>query len=245
MKIVKHNLFVLLKSYKILIEMATMIPVVFFVMYAMIRDLITNSLFGTSLLSVRITFHGVGIALMLATVALFSDVILQEILINEKRSRRIELLLANGVHLNDIWIGISISAFILNCMVLFLCAFSMLVPLVIFKIKISSMFNLESLLLWVVLLPVLVLAFSFLISEIGLIIRRIEIINATLKASVFIIVFGGTYVFKYVSNVIQGGGNAITGMLFLYIFIMFIILSLLFFLKKRLTKRNITLSIPD
>ena len=246
-KVAKYNVYMAIKSKMMLIESIILIGVALYTFYISIGNTLSRSGgFGNAfkMLQLRITFQTMGIMIPLAIIGFFAEFVFQEFLANEKMKGRFEFLIANGIPLKDLWMGTSLGISAMSLFILFV-----IYPLVLFLVYIftkSSFYNSYFLILWFVIFPLLAIAVSFLISILGFIIKRVKLFEGVLMGFVLLLFFSGSFIMNHILLKGSKTGNIVTPAL-IRIFLVVILgtMVLTFFLKKRLTVDNVTLSIPD
>jgi len=245
-KIMGYNLFLAIKSRLAWIEFAIMNGITLWTFYSMVADIFQISSNNASmLLQLRVLFQTMGAVLPISILGFFLEFLLQEFLINEKGIGRFEFLMANGVLINDLWIGTALSIFILNSITL-LSMYVITTIIMIIYTK-AFLFNLYFLLLWFVIYPLLSLCLSFLLSALGFIIRRGKIMLSLIMAFTLLFFFVGTYFVRHIiPGTIEFNENIITPFLiWISLLIIVILIIAMLLLKRKITQENAILSIPD
>lgn len=245
-KIVGYNLFLALKSRLAWIEFAIMNGITLWTFYAMMGDALQISSNNVSMvLQLRVLFQTMGAVLPVSILGFFLEFLLQEFLINEKGIGRFEFLMANGVLLNDLWLGSALSIFIINLITLLSMYVIMTIIMLIYTKTVP--FNLYFLLLWLVIYPLFNFCLSFLLSALGFIIRRGKIMLSLIMAFTFLFFFVGTYFIRHIiRGTIGSNENAITPfVIWIFLLVIVILTIAILLLKRKITAENAILSIPD
>ena len=239
-RIIRHYTFILSKSAFVKTSLGFLILIILIMFVPMRKDFIKMP-FPVQ----KLSFQSIIFLLVLAFLFYALDMTLRETIIKEKTTKRLELLLANGLPLRDIWIGASLSNFIPNCAFIYLLDAILVILLKVMKINPLPLFSWTFSIIQFINLPLLALAFSFLFVKIILIIRRTEIINEVLYGSFFLIIFGGTWLSNHFIKRVGPNGNLFTVNVIVILTLIEIVILISAFAFRRLNVEDVTLSIPE
>ena len=246
-RIIDYNIFLALKSKLTWIEFALMNGITLWTFYAMMGDTlqIYSSNNASMLLQTRVLFQTMGALLPLTILGFFLEFLLQEFLVNEKSAGRFEFLMANGILINDLWIGTSLSIFIINLVTLTSMYIIMIIFMLIYVKTVP--FNLYFLFLWLVIYPLIDFCLSFLLSALGFIIKRGKIMLNLMMAFTLLFFFAATYFIKHIlPDIIKLNGNIITPpVVGIFLIIIATLTVAIFLLRRKITSENAILSIPE
>lgn len=238
-RIMKHYLFILSKSISFIITFVLSFGILIFVFISIKKEIV-----NVPLNLLRLTFQGSIFILLLALLVFILSSTLDLTVLTDKITKRLQLFLANGIHLRDIWIGASLANFVSNCTIIFLFEVILLIFLKIIKLNPLQIYNGPFLFILLVNFPLLILIFSFLFVGIYLITRKTEILQIILFGSFFLVNFGGSSLLRYITKKVGIEGNIFTVnvvVVFTLIEIMLLIVILIF--RKSLNVEDVTLSI--
>lgn len=238
-RIIKHYMFILSKSIRIKLSLVIMLGIVSSLFVS-----ITKELSNMPISVQKLTFQSTIFSLVFALFFFISSTTLQETIINDKANKRLQLLLANGLPIRDIWIGASLANFVSICIITFLLEATLIIISKIMRFSFSSIFSLTFSIILLVNFPLLMLAFSFLFVKIVLVIRKVEIITTTLFLSYFLVTFGSSSLFKYLIKRVGPKGDIFTlSFVVIFTFIEIVLLTAAFIFRKEVDVEDVTLSI--
>jgi hypothetical protein len=239
--IIRHYIFILSKSVNVKMTLVFSIGILTFTFISITKEFINMPLFLQ-----KLGFQSFAFLSVLSFFLFILSTTLQETIINEKITKRLQLLLANGLPLRDIWIGASLANFISNCAIIFFLEAILVILLKVMKINPFPLFSWTFFIIQLINFPLLILAFSFLLVKIILIVRRTEIITGILFASFFLVAFGGSSLFNYLIKKVGPNGDLFTvNVVVIFTLIEIVLLITAFVFRRRLNVEDVTLSRPE
>ncbi len=236
-----HNMGLVIKSVKFWTILLLLHSIFTFLLYTFFKEVSINY----TAVTIQLIFGSLALLFSMAAASFFLSNMLQDLIIIEKQSKRLEYLLATGVTIKTLWLGIGFSMSLLVTGIIFSLTANFFIYMFLVGQNPLVILGLGFTLLIIFILPLLFTLFSILLTGLGLVIRNSDIMTTMIYFSGIFLISGGTYVVsQYLMKATHNRDLFLSGIVFFFIITSIILVLANYIISKIISTEKVVLTIP-